>query len=116
MDATIEILTKSKRITLRYDTYVCRGAVSLADPFSSYIKGLPTTVHVMSRKPNGDLSEEVIRATYEDFYTLEYKALYSAIVNGTEVKTSVLDGEPGLGGVDVQLGTISRCSIWSWML
>jgi hypothetical protein len=35
----------------------------------------------------------VIRPTYEDPYTLEYRRLYAAIVSGEEVKTTPLDGE-----------------------
>lgn len=43
--------------------------------------------------PNGDYSEQVLRPTFEDAFTLEYKALHDAIVNGTPVKTSPLDCE-----------------------
>lgn len=44
-----------------------------------YIKALPITTTILSRKPNGDHSEEVLRPTYEDAYTLEYRALYDAL-------------------------------------
>lgn len=58
-----------------------------------YVKGLPITATVLSTKPNGDFSEEVIRPTYEDAFTLEYKQLYSAIVDGAAVKTTPEDGK-----------------------
>lgn len=58
-----------------------------------YIKGLPVSLTVLSRQPNGDHSEEYIRPTYEDPYTLEYKALYDAIVNGTEIKNGPMDAK-----------------------
>ena len=57
------------------------------------MKGLPVTLTILSSKPNGEASEEVIRPTYEDTYTAEYRDLYEAIVNGAEVKTGPLDGE-----------------------
>lgn len=58
-----------------------------------YVKGLPITATILSSKPNGDHSEEVIRPTYEDAYTLEYKAMYAAITEGAPVKTTAADGE-----------------------
>jgi hypothetical protein len=58
-----------------------------------YIKGLPITTTVVSRKPNGDHWEELIRPTYEDAYTLEYKALYDAIVYGGPVKNAPMDAK-----------------------
>jgi hypothetical protein len=68
-------------------------SLSLSSP---YIKGLPITATVVERKANGDHSEELIRPTYEDAYTLEYKALYNAIVNGTEVRNGPLDAKEDL--------------------
>lgn len=58
-----------------------------------YVKGLPITATILSSKPNGDHSEEAIRPTYEDAYTLEYKAMYAAITEGAPVKTTAADGE-----------------------
>lgn len=40
---------------------------------------------------NGDFSEESIRPTYVDAYTLEYEDLYGCIVHGNKVKTSPTD-------------------------
>lgn len=57
------------------------------------MKGLPVIVTILASRSNGDASEEVIRPTYEDPYTAEYKYLYDAIVHGAEVKTGPLDGE-----------------------
>jgi hypothetical protein len=70
--------------------------VSALSQSSPYIKGLPITATVVERKPNGDHSEELIRPTYEDAYTLEYKALYDAIVNGAEVRNGPLDAKQDL--------------------
>ncbi|GFZ46472.1 hypothetical protein JCM24511_04719 [Saitozyma sp. JCM 24511] len=81
-DAHIEVYTKDKRIKVTYDT--------------PYVKGLPITATILSSKPNGDHSEEVIRPTYEDAYTLEYKAMYAAITEGTPVKTTAADAKQDL--------------------
>lgn len=67
--------------------------ISLLNIRRPYVKGLPITATVLSSKSNGDFSEELIRPTYEDAYTLEYRDFYSAIVDGAEVKTTAVDGE-----------------------
>lgn len=45
---------------------------------------------------NGDHVEEVVRPTYEDAFTAEYRALHAAITEGAEVKTSALDATEDL--------------------
>lgn len=60
---------------------------------SPYVKGLPVTASILSSNPNGEALEEIIRPTYEDTYTAEYRSLYDAIVKGAEVKTGPLDGK-----------------------
>ena len=42
---------------------------------------------------NGDFSEEIIRPTYVDPYTLELPLLYDSIVNGKDYKTKPLDAK-----------------------
>ncbi|KAK8864559.1 hypothetical protein IAR55_001809 [Kwoniella newhampshirensis] len=76
-DASIEIFGADKRITIEYDT--------------PYVKGLAIKAVVLSAKENGDYSEEIIRPTYTDAYSLEYEELYKAITEGAQVKTSVMD-------------------------
>jgi hypothetical protein len=53
---------------------------------------LPITTTIQSTKANGDYSEEVIRPTYEDAYTLEYKAWYRNLTEGEPIKTTAEDG------------------------
>nr|XP_019049572.1 hypothetical protein I302_03361 [Kwoniella bestiolae CBS 10118]OCF28502.1 hypothetical protein I302_03361 [Kwoniella bestiolae CBS 10118] len=81
-DAQIEIYAADRHITLQYD--------------SPYIKGLPITAKVVGKRDNGDHYEELIRPSYEDAYTLEYKALHDAIVKGEKVKTDALDAKQDL--------------------
>lgn len=54
---------------------------------------MPITTTILRSLENGDHSEEVIRPTFEDAFTLEYKALYASLTQGAEVKTSVVDGK-----------------------
>ncbi|KAH7075303.1 hypothetical protein BKA63DRAFT_295189 [Paraphoma chrysanthemicola] len=77
VDATVEVLAQHQRIKLAFD--------------SPYIKGLPITMTTLSRHPNGDFSEETIRPTYEDYYTLMFKELHRCLSGDAEVKTTVLD-------------------------
>lgn len=58
-----------------------------------YVKGLPITATILSTKENGDFSEETLRPTYEDAFTLEYKQLYGAVVDDSPVKTTPEDGK-----------------------
>ncbi|WOO82118.1 Inositol 2-dehydrogenase [Vanrija pseudolonga] len=81
-DAHIEVYTTSQRIKVTYDT--------------PYVKGLPITATVLSTKDNGDFSEETLRPTYEDAFTLEYRELYAAIVDGAPVKTGPADSRDDL--------------------
>nr|XP_018267467.1 uncharacterized protein I303_01454 [Kwoniella dejecticola CBS 10117]OBR89625.1 hypothetical protein I303_01454 [Kwoniella dejecticola CBS 10117] len=81
-DAQIEIYASDRHITLQYD--------------SPYIKGLPITAKVVGKRENGDHYEELIRPSYEDAYTLEYKALHDAIVKGTPVKNDAVDAKQDL--------------------
>ena len=64
--------------------------------FSPFIKGLPITITIQSNLPNGDFSEEIIRPTYVDPYTLEFQELYKAIVDGKEYNTTPLDAKEDL--------------------
>lgn len=80
-DAHIEAYLLDRRVKVTYDT--------------PYVKGLPITATVQYTR-NGDHVEETIRPTYEDAFTLEYRALYDAIVKGTPVKTSPEDAREDL--------------------
>ncbi|WWC99989.1 hypothetical protein V866_006898 [Kwoniella sp. B9012] len=86
-DAQIEIYAADRHITLLYD--------------SPYIKGLPVTAKVVGKRENGDHYEEFIRPSYEDPYTLEYKALHDAIVKGTPVKNDAVDAKQDLDIFDM---------------
>jgi hypothetical protein len=44
-----------------------------------------------SRLPSGEYSSQTIRPTYPDPYTLEFRELYACIVEGKEVRTSLVD-------------------------
>lgn len=66
------------------------GATADSRPF---VKGLPITATIQSRRENGDFVEETIRPTYEDAFMLEYKQLYAAVVEGKPVKTTPTDGK-----------------------
>ncbi|KAJ5814479.1 NAD(P)-binding protein [Penicillium riverlandense] len=79
VDATVEVLAQYQRLKLAFD--------------SPYIKGLPITATTLSRHPNGDFSEETIRPTYEDYYTLMFKELHRCLSGDAEIKTTVLDCE-----------------------
>ncbi|WVQ93800.1 hypothetical protein IAU59_000878 [Kwoniella sp. CBS 9459] len=78
-DAHIEVYTNDSRVKIQYDT--------------PYVKGLPIKLTVQKQLPNGDYSEQVIRPTYVDPYTLELPILYDAIVKGTEYKTTPADAK-----------------------
>ncbi len=56
-----------------------------------YIKGLPITATTLSRLPNGDHSEQIVRPTYEDYYTLQFNELYRVMAEGAPIKTDVMD-------------------------
>lgn len=77
-DAHIEIYSQDKTIRVQWDT--------------PYVKGLPVVLHVCENANNG-YRETQIRRTYEDPYTLELKAFYALVVNGTPVKTTAEDAE-----------------------
>lgn len=58
-----------------------------------YVKGLPVTMTVLSSTEAGDHSEQIVRPTYQDAYTLEYKAWYDTLQTNQAPKTSASDGE-----------------------
>ncbi|KAL2830037.1 hypothetical protein BDW59DRAFT_141651 [Aspergillus cavernicola] len=80
-DAHIEVYGADKIVRINYDT--------------PYIKGLPTTMTVREKVtgPRGEIcyQERHVRATYEDSYTMEFKAWYKCIVNGQGPKTTIED-------------------------
>ncbi len=80
-DTHIEAYLRDRRVKVSYDT-----------PF---VKGLPITATVQYTR-DGDHVEEVIRPTYEDAFTLEYRALYDAITKGAPVKTGPEDAREDL--------------------
>ncbi|ORX35856.1 hypothetical protein BD324DRAFT_591908 [Kockovaella imperatae] len=79
-DAHIEVYTNDTRVKVQYDT--------------PYVKGLPIKVTIQKQLPDGGgYSEETIRPTFVDPYTLERNELYDAVVNGKDYKTKPLDAK-----------------------
>ncbi|KAL4751967.1 hypothetical protein BDW72DRAFT_202696 [Aspergillus terricola var. indicus] len=80
-DAHIEVYGPDKIVRVNYDT--------------PYVKGLPTIMTVREKTfgPRGEecYQERHVRTTYEDNYTVQFKAWYETIVNGQEPKTIVED-------------------------
>ncbi|KAL3460374.1 hypothetical protein BJX64DRAFT_278563 [Aspergillus heterothallicus] len=80
-DAHIEIYGAEKIVRINYDT--------------PYVKGLPTTMTVREKTtgPRGEecYQERYVRTTYEDSYTVEFKAWYDSIINGQPTKTTIED-------------------------
>ncbi|KAF2767805.1 NAD(P)-binding protein [Teratosphaeria nubilosa] len=75
-DAHLEVYAKNKQVIVQYDT--------------PYVKGLPVTMTVRENV-DGAYVERLVRKTYEDPYTLEYKELYALVTEGKPVKTTVQD-------------------------
>ncbi|KAK8845456.1 hypothetical protein IAR55_006169 [Kwoniella newhampshirensis] len=78
-DAQIEVYTNDSRVKIQYDT--------------PYVKGLPIKLIIQRQLPSGDYSEQIIRPTYVDPYTIELPLIYDAIVNATEYKTTPSDAK-----------------------
>ena len=55
-----------------------------------YIKGVPVTMTIRENV-DGAYHERLIRKTYEDPYTLEYKELYALVTEQKPVKTTAED-------------------------
>lgn len=76
-DAHIEVYSHDKIVRVKYDT--------------PYVKGLPVTMTVRERVGETGFQERMVRRTYEDPYTLEWKEFYDCVVRGKAPKTSALD-------------------------
>lgn len=85
-DAHIEIYSKTKHVSVNYDT--------------PYIKGLPVTMTIKEKIPaarGGDsFKQTTIRKTYEDPFTLEFLAFYKNVTEKTTPKTSAKDAREDL--------------------
>ena len=82
-DAHIEIYTETKIVRINYDT--------------PYIKGLPTIVTIREKVEDTDAYQErIVRPTYEDSYTIEFKEWYECIAQGKEPKTTIADAREDL--------------------
>jgi predicted dehydrogenase len=85
-DAHIEIYTARKIVRVNYDT--------------PYVKGLPTTMTVreLAQGPSGEpcYQERMVRTTYEDSYTIEFKEWHNIITNGGTPKTTIQDAKADL--------------------
>lgn len=96
-DAHIEVYINDSRVKIQYDTSVLTSFIfyfSSTDIVSRpYVKGLPIKLTIQRQLPNGDFSEQVIRPTYVDPYTLELDLIYDAVVNGKDYKTTPLDAK-----------------------
>ena len=67
--------------------------VNIDTPF---VKGLPTTMVVKDSTPEGGYRETTTRRTYEDPFSLEMKAVYDWVVNGTAPQTNPQDARQDL--------------------
>ncbi|KAK6340184.1 hypothetical protein TWF730_001952 [Orbilia blumenaviensis] len=78
-DASIEVFTENKAVTVKYDT--------------PYVKGLPTTMVVREKvgEDNCGYQERIVRSSYEDPYTKQMGEWWEFMVNGKPVKTTVED-------------------------
>ncbi|KAK6520060.1 hypothetical protein TWF506_000350 [Arthrobotrys conoides] len=77
-DASIEIFTENKVVTIKYDT--------------PYVKGLPTTMIVREKAGDGTAYQErVLRSSYEDPYTKQMGEWWECMVHGKEAKTNIDD-------------------------
>lgn len=81
-DCSIEIFGDTKTVKVCIDT-----------PF---IKGLPTIMVVKESGADGEYKETTTRRTYEDPFTLEWKAVWEWIVGGREPKTGPEDARRDL--------------------
>lgn len=81
-DAHLEVYSRTKSVRVQYDT--------------PYVKGLPITMTVREKDEEGGYRETMLRRTYEDPYTIEFKKFYHLVVNGVEVKTTASDAENDL--------------------
>lgn len=85
-DAHIEIYTANKIVRVNFDT--------------PYVKGLPTTMTIREKTtgPRGEpcYQERLVRTTYEDAYTVQFKEWYDCIVNGKACKTTIQDARQDL--------------------
>ena len=76
-DAHIQVYGQHKTVRIQYDT-----------PF---VKGLPIVVHVDEKGPSGEKVARTLQNSYEDAYTTELRELWSCLVEGKDVKTSLED-------------------------
>lgn len=81
-DAHLEVYSQNKSVKVQYD--------------SPYVKGLPITMTVCEKDEDGGYKETVMRRTYEDPYTIEFKKFHDLVVNGVEVKTTASDASHDL--------------------
>ncbi|WVQ91264.1 hypothetical protein IAS59_005062 [Cryptococcus gattii] len=86
----IAILFQYEGFVVAYETPPWTSVLN-KDESSSPLTRLPITATILSRHPNGDFSQETIRPTYEDYYTLQFKEMYRCLVDGGAIKTTVLD-------------------------
>jgi predicted dehydrogenase len=76
-DAHLEVYGDGKRVKVQFDT--------------PYVKGLPITLTIGENNEDGHYVERVIRPTFEDCYTIQYRALHEAITKNGPVKCTPED-------------------------
>ncbi|EPS37111.1 hypothetical protein H072_9284 [Dactylellina haptotyla CBS 200.50] len=81
-DASIEVFTETKVVTVIYDT--------------PYVKGLPTKMVVREKVGEASYQERTRRTSFEDPYTKEMLAWYNCIVNNATPKTTIEDASNDL--------------------
>ncbi|KAF9462294.1 NAD-P-binding protein [Collybia nuda] len=92
-DAHLEVYGDGKRVRVDYDT--------------PYVKGLPITLTIGENDAQGHYTEKVIRPTYEDCYTIQYRALYDAILKNGPVKCTPEDAIKELRTIGLIMDAIS---------
>jgi predicted dehydrogenase len=80
-DACIEIHGLNKTVMVTWDT--------------PYVKGLATKM-IIKENYNGEYRETLVRRSYEDPYTREFKELYEVLRNGKPIKTTPTDAREDL--------------------
>ncbi|TFK37698.1 NAD-P-binding protein [Crucibulum laeve] len=93
-DAHLEVYGDGKRVRVDYDT--------------PYVKGLPITLTIGQNEPStGCYSERIIRPTYEDCYTVQFKALHEAITRKGPTKCTPEDATQDLRIISLVMDAIT---------
>jgi len=92
-DAHLEVYGDGKRVRVDYDT--------------PYVKGLPITLTIGENDASGHYVERIIRPTYEDCYTIQFKALHAALTKNGPVKCTPEDAVQELTTIGLVMDAIT---------